>query len=76
MDESREPQEFFAAQYAPMSDKELLDIAVEYDNLVEPAQAAVQDELKEAGARASQAGTGYELWRQIKQGVDADRTRI
>jgi len=37
-----------------MSDKELLDIAAEYDNLVESAQAAVQDELKKRGLKMPQ----------------------
>jgi len=49
MDHSQDPQETFAAEYAPMSDKELLDVAAEYDDLVEPAQAAVGDELKKRG---------------------------
>jgi hypothetical protein len=49
MDESREPQEFFAAEYAPMSDKELLSIAAEFANLVDPAQAAVREEMKRRG---------------------------
>jgi hypothetical protein len=49
MDHSHDPQETFAAEYTPMSDKELLDVAAEYDDLVEPAQAAVRDELKKRG---------------------------
>ena len=49
MDESREPQEFFAAEYAPMSEKELTKLSCEYDDLVESAQAALRDELKKRG---------------------------
>ena len=49
MDESREPQEFFAAEYAPMSDKELTKLSGEYDDLIESAQAALRDELKKRG---------------------------
>ena len=49
MDFSRDAEEEFAEEYAPMSDKELLDVAVEYEDLVTPAQAAMQDELKKRG---------------------------
>jgi hypothetical protein len=49
MDESHQPQEFFAAEYAPMSEKELTKLSYEYDNLIEPAQAALRDELKKRG---------------------------
>ena len=49
MDESREPQEFFAEEYAPMSEKELMKLSREYDDLVDSAQAALRDELKKRG---------------------------
>src|SRR5476649_99392 len=49
MDFTRDPQGEFAEEYAPMSDKELLDIAAEYDDLMEPAQAAVRNEMNKRG---------------------------
>lgn len=49
MDESRDPQEVFAEEYAPMSEKELMKLAREFDDLVEPAQAALRDEFKKRG---------------------------
>lgn len=49
MDPSHEPQETFDAEYAPMSDKELLDVAADYADLVDPARAAMRDELKRRG---------------------------
>jgi len=49
MDESHNPQEFFAKEYAPMSEKELMKLAREIDDLVDPAQAALRDEFKKRG---------------------------
>ena len=49
MEESRDPQEVFAEEYAAMSEKELMKLVREFDDLVEPAQAALRDEFKKRG---------------------------
>ena len=54
MDFSRDPQEEFAAEYAPMSEKELTKLSLEYGDLVEPARAAFRDELKKRGMEMPQ----------------------